>query len=147
MAANGRAHGGRDAVTYLDDSGGTLRNISTDLTNVAVPTDADSAMVAGHTETRKSYVVGQIDTPVTLAGNFNSGTAANAAHKVLSGVVGGTALLTFEHYPAGTASGMPKISGEVICDSYQVQAPVGGQVQFTASLKPANPTGLVWSTV
>ena len=147
MAANNRAHGGRDAITQIDDSSGTLRNISLDVTNVQAPTNFDSAEVTGHTETRKSYIVGQGDTPIQLQGNFNSGTSAIAAHKVLSGILGGTAPRTFEHYPAGSAANLPKLSGEVLCDSLQVTSPLGGGVTWQATLKPADSTGVVWSTI
>ena len=148
MALGDRAHGGRDALTQLDDLGGTLRNISTDLTNVEVPQPVDSFEVTGMTETRKSYIPGQIDTPVAITGNLNAGTALNAAHKVLSAINGvSTATFSFEHYPAGSASGKPKLSGEVFCLGYTVRAPLGGGVTFDASLMPANSTGLVWSTV
>jgi len=147
MAVNGRAHGGRDAITQIADSGGVLRNISPDLTNVEVPTSFDTAEVSGMTDSRKSFIAGQGDTPITLQGNFQSGTAANAAHKVLSGILGGTAPISFEHYPAGSASGLPKVTGNVICDSLNVSAPLGGAVSFQATLKSADSTGLVWSTV
>lgn len=148
MPAGNRAHGGRDALTQLDDLGGTLRNISTDVTNVELPQSVDNAEVTGMTETRKSYIPGQIDTPVSLQGNFNAGTALNAAHKVLSNINGvSTATFTFEHYPQGSASGRPKLSGEVYCLGYTVRAPLGGGVTWEASLMPSDSTGLVWSTV
>lgn len=148
MALNNRAHGGRDSITQIDDIGGTLRNISTDVTNVDVPENADSAEVSGMTHERKSYIVGQIDTPITLQGNFNGGTALNAQHRVFSGINGvATASFTFEHYPAGSAAGLPKLSGEVICISYQITAGIGGAVTWQASLLPAGSAGVVWSTV
>ena len=141
-----RAHGGRESEVHIDDSGATLQDISPYVTNVDAPTNIDQAEVTGFGQARKSYLPGQIDTPIGISGNFDD-AAAPGAHAVLAGLVGGTVARTFQYYPKGSASGSPQLKGEVFLSAYQVTSPLSGQVTFSASLVPADSTGLVWSTV
>lgn len=138
-----RAHG-KEAVVVLDNSGGSPQTISGDVDNVDAPYNYDEAEVSGFGDEKKSYILGQADTPISMGGKFE--TAANRSHAVLSGLLGGTAGYTFLFQPKGTATGLPKLSGEVLLQSYQIVAGLGGAVTWTAKLSPANSTGLVWST-
>jgi hypothetical protein len=141
-----RAQAGREAEFHLKDSGGTLRDLSNFVTNVDTPANIDQAEVTGLSEARKSYIIGQIDTPVTISGNLDT-TATTGGHTVLSGLIGGTTPRTMQWYPKGSAAGFPKLTGEVLLTAYGVAAPKDGAVTFTASLVPADVTGLVWGTV
>lgn len=140
-----RAHGGRESEVWVDDSGGTLRDLSDFVTSVDAPTNIDQADVTGFTQVRKNYIIGQIDTPITVNGNFDD-TATTGAHAVLASLINGTAGYTFRYYPKGSVSGKPLLSGEVLLSGYSLASPLGGQVTFAATLVPADLTGLVWST-
>lgn len=143
--AYGKKEHSRLALVQLDDSGGVLRNISTDISSVDAPDNADTADVTGFTQSRRQYVVGLRDNTITLNGFLND-IANTGVHGVLSGIVGGTAGRTFEFYPNGSASGYARMVGEVLCSAYSVRADIGGAVTFTATLVPADATGIVWGT-
>ena len=138
-----RSHG-REGVVVLDDSAGVARTISADVDNVDAPSNVDTAEVSGFGDARKSYIIGQIDTPIAISGKFETGS--NLSHAVLASLIGGTAGYTFTFQPKGTASGLPKLTGEVLLGNYQINAPLGGAVTWSAQLVPFNSTGLVWST-
>lgn len=133
-----RAHG-RETVVQIDNSAGAAQTISGDVDSVNAPTDVDSAEVTGFGDNRKSFIIGQINTPITMSGPFGT-----AAHSILSGLVGGTVGYTFVYQPKGTATGLPKLSGEVLLSSYQLTSPIGGRVGWNATLVPFDNTGLVW---
>lgn len=135
---------GKTSVVKLDNSSAALQDISDGVDNVDAGSTADTAETTGFGDSRKQYVVGHLDNPITLSGKFDDGS--NKSHAVLSGILGGTTPRTFEYYPAGTASGKPKYSGEVLCTSYNVVSPIGGAITFQATLVAADGTGLVWST-
>lgn len=135
---------GKTSVVKLDDVAGVLQDISDGVDNVDAGSTADTAETTGFGDARKQYVVGHLDNPISLGGKFDD--AANKSHSVLSGILGGTAPRTFEFYPAGTAAGKPKYSGEVLCTSYNVGAPIGGAITFAADLVAADGNGLQWGT-
>ncbi len=140
-----RAHGGRESEFWIEDSGNTIRDLSADVNNVDAPTNTDTAEVTGFGGTRKSFIAGQIDTPVTVAASFE--TAANRSHTVLSGLIGGTTGYLMKYFPKGSASGLPLLSGSVLLSGYQVTSPLADKVGVSATLVPADATGIVWSTV
>lgn len=135
---------GRLHFIALADSGGTVRDISNDCKTVTVPFQAQPVDVSGGGDSRKTYVVGQLDNTVTLDGPFD--TSANKAHAVFSGVVGGTAGLQFYYAPAGSASGYPRIAGSVFCSMYDVNSDVAGAVTWKATLVPSDSSGITWGT-
>lgn len=140
---------GKNAVIQIEDSGGTLRNITAQANNVTAPTNVDTAEVQGFGDVSKSYVIGQQDTPVALAGPWSDGTAVTEIHPILSGLlrgtgVGGSAGYDLRLCPAGTASTTPRMRGRVLLANFEVQAGVGGAVQWTAQAVPAIAAGLVW---
>jgi hypothetical protein len=135
---------GRFTEFYLDDSGGTTRNLSLDTNSVETPQTGDTVEVTGFTDTTKKYVVGLRDSQIRAQGNFND--AANQSHAVLSGVVGGTTALKCYVFPRGSASGNVVFRGSVLCSEYSVQSGVAAAVTWTANFVPydTNPPG--WAT-
>ncbi len=131
-------------VLTLDDSSSMARVLTGDITNVTMPYTLDSFEVSGFGDTTKSYVTGLADANVTIQGKVN--TAANRSHAVLTGLLGGTVGYTLTIQPVGTAAGLPKFFGEVFVSAYNVTADIGGALVFTADFKPADSTGMAWST-
>ena len=119
---------GKDAAFKIDDSGGTLRDISNVLTDVAVSRTADVAEVSAFSNSSKAYVAGLKDATITVSGSFDA-----TVDGYLSGILGSEG--SFEFYPIGTTSGNPKSSGECILTSYDRTPDVGGAVSFTASFQ------------
>ena len=119
---------GKNAAFKIDDSGGTLRDISNVLTDVAVSRTADVAEVSAFSNSSKAYVAGLKDATITISGSFDA-----TVDGYLSGIIGSEG--SFEFYPIGTTSGNPKSSGEAICTSYDRTPDVGGAVSFTAAFQ------------
>ena len=119
---------GKDAAFKIDDSGGTLRDISNVLTDVAISRTADVAEVSAFSNSSKAYVAGLKDATITISGSFDA-----TVDGYLSGILGAEG--SFEFYPIGTTGGNPKSSGECILTSYDRTPDVGGAVSFTASFQ------------
>ena len=119
---------GKNAAFKIDDSGGTLRDITDVLTDVAVSRTADVAEVSAFSNSSKAYVAGLKDATITVSGSFDA-----TVDGYLSGILGSEG--SFEFYPIGTTSGNPKSSGECILTSYDRTPDVGGAVSFTASFQ------------
>ena len=124
---------GKNAAFKIDDSGGTLRDISNVLTDVAVSRTADVAEVSAFSNSSKAYVAGLKDATITISGSFDA-----TVDGYLSGILGVEG--SFEFYPIGTTGGNPKASGEAICTSYDRTPDVGGAVSFTASFQVSGDT-------
>ena len=119
---------GKNAAFKIDDSGGTLRDISNVLTDVAVSRTADVAEVSAFSNSSKAYVAGLKDATITISGSFDA-----TVDGYLSGILGAEG--SFEFYPIGTTGGTPKASGEAIMTSYDRTPDVGGAVTFTAAFQ------------
>ena len=119
---------GKNAAFKIDDSGGTLRDISNVLTDVSVSKTADVAEVSAFSNSSKAYVAGLKDATITISGSFDA--TVDGYLKAIVGAAG-----SFEFYPIGTTGGNPKASGEAICTSYDRSPDVGGAVTFTASFQ------------
>ena len=119
---------GKSAAFKLDDSGGTLRDISNVLTDVSVSRTADVAEVSAFSNSSKAYVAGLKDATITISGSFDA--TVDGYLKAILGVE-----VDFEFYPIGTSSGNPKASGKVIMTSYDRNPDVGGAVSFSAAFQ------------
>jgi len=123
---------GKTAVFKLDDSGGTLRDLSAYLNDVGFPRNIDTAETTtfGVSGSSKTYIVGLNDATISVSGLFDA-----TADGYLAGVLGQSATLSFEYGPAGSTGGNIKYSGECIMTSYEVSASVGDAVQATAQFQ------------
>lgn len=119
---------GKNAVFSIDDSGGTLRDISNTLTDVSVSRTADVAEVSAFSNSSKAFVAGLKDSTITISGSFDT-----TVDGYLSGIVGSEG--SFEFGPIGSTSGNPKASGEAICTGYDRSSDVTGAASFTASFQ------------
>ena len=119
---------GKNAAFKIDDSGGTLRDISDVLTDVAVSRTADVAEVSAFSNSSKAYVAGLKDATISISGSFDA-----TVDGYLSGILGVAG--SFEFYPIGTTGGNPKASGEAIMTSYDRTPDIGGAVTFTAAFQ------------
>jgi hypothetical protein len=119
---------GKNAAFKIDDSGGTLRDISDVLTDVSISRTADVAEVSAFTNSSKAYVAGLKDATLTISGSFDA-----TVDGYLSGILGAEG--SFEFYPIGTTGGNPKASGEAIMTSYDRTPDIGGAVTFTAAFQ------------
>ena len=119
---------GKNAAFKIDDSGGTLRDISDVLTDVSISRTADVAEVSAFSNSSKSFVSGLTDANLTISGSYDA-----TVDGYLSGILGVEG--SFEFYPIGTTGGNPKASGEAIMTSYDRTPDIGGAVTFTAAFQ------------
>lgn len=119
---------GKTAVFKIDNSGGSLQDISAYCDNVDFPLTADTAEVTTFGDSSKEYIAGLKDATISISGSWDA-----TADGILAGIVGVAG--TFEYGPAGGAGGAVKFTGEAICTSYNVSAPVGDKVSFSAEFQ------------
>jgi len=108
---------GKSTFFSIDDTGGTVRDISDTLTSVDFPETIDVGEVTAYGSTSKSYLVGLRDSTLSVSGLFDA---------TVDGYFIGTepASRSFVFGPAGNTSGYVKYSGEAILVSYSISAPV-----------------------
>lgn len=125
------AHG-KAATFKLDDSGGTLRDLSAYLDEVSLPRDIETAETTTFQSSgsAKTYITGLTDATISISGKFDS-----VADGYLAGILGQSATVTFEYGPTGSTAGMIKLTGECIMTSYEVSSSVGDAVSATADFQ------------
>ncbi len=121
---------GKDSVFKLDNSGGTLTDISSYVNSVDFPETADVAETSTLGSSAKSYIVGLKDATLSIAGLWDS-----TVDGILGAVVGQSATLSFEYSPEGTTGGNIKYTGECILTSYSQSSPVGDVVSYSADFQ------------
>lgn len=122
---------GRLGVFKVDDSGGTLRDISNHVNKITLNRDAPEIDVTTFQDTARSYIADFDGAEINIEGNANS-TVMGYLHPI----VGQTATVSFEYGPEGSATGKRKMTGEAVCTGVtEDTAPVGTQVKFTAKFR------------
>jgi len=121
---------GKSTVFKVDNSGGTLTNISDTLTDVSFPQTVDTAETSTFGSSAKSYVVGLSDSSLSISGNFDATVDAH-----LAGVLGQAATLSFEYGPEGSTNGFVKYTGECILTSYEKSGAIGDVVTYSAEFQ------------
>lgn len=121
---------GKATVFKVDNSGGTLTDISNVLTDVSFPQTVETAETSSFGSSAKTYVVGLSDATISASGNFDATVDAH-----LSGILGQAASVSFEYGPEGLATGDAKYTGECILTSYEKSGAVGDVVTFSAEFQ------------
>ena len=121
---------GKSTVFKLDDSGGTLRDLSTYLMEVSFPESIETADVTAFGASAKSYIVGLKDSTISLTGKWDA-----TLDGYIAGTLGQAASLSFEYGPAGSGSGSIKYTGECYVTSYNIGSPVGDAVSASVELQ------------
>ena len=119
---------GKSTFFSVDDTGGTVRDISDTLTSVDFPETIDTAETTAFGATSKSYIVGLRDATISVSGLWDA---------TVDGYFIGTepATRSFVFGPAGNTSGYVKYSGECILTSYSVSSPVADVDTFSADFQ------------
>ncbi|MFA5305988.1 MAG: hypothetical protein WC365_00925 [Candidatus Babeliales bacterium] len=130
---------GKSARFFIDNAAGSLTDISTGMTDVSLPISADTVEVTGFTDTAKNYVMGLPSANGSISGQYST-----TVDTVLAGIAGSSDTKSFEYYPYSTGTGAVLKKGECFVTSYDVKAPIGGQITYSANLIVS---GSVLSTV
>jgi predicted secreted protein len=121
---------GKSAVFKVDNSAGTLTDLSAYINEASFPREVETAETTTFGSSAKSYITGLTDATISISGLFDS-----AADAVLAGITGQSATVSFEYGPLGSTASMIKFSGECILTSYEVSSPVGDVVTFSADFQ------------
>jgi len=123
---------GKDSVFSLDDTGGSLQDITAFVNGVdGLPGDIDMAETTTLGNEAKTYIPGLDDAQVTVSGVWDS---------TLDGYVGTlaqrkAATRTFEWGPEGSTASNVKFSGEGYIQSYSASSPVGDIVTWSMTIQ------------
>ena len=127
---------GKDASFKLEDSAGTtLRDLSSNLTNIAFSRQNDTHDTTAFGAEGHTFITGLTNGKVTLTG-WTDYTATTGTMTVIDSLVGlDTVTMSFEFGPHGSTTGLPKYTGECILESLDVSDPVADLVSFVAVLQ------------
>jgi len=121
---------GKNAVFKVDNSGGTLTDISNTLNSVSFPREIETLETTSFGSSNRSYVVGFTDATISIEGSFDATVDAH-----LAGILGQEASVSFEYGPEGSTAGYVKYTGECYLTSYETSAGVGDIVSMTAEFQ------------
>lgn len=123
---------GSKGVFKITDSGAALRDISSFVTNVQFPHEADVAEVSVLGNVAKQFVVGLKNGTFSVDGNYDV-----TVDGYLIGILGlaGSPGQAFEYDPAGTGTGMPKYTGNAILTAYNISTSVSDAQKWTATFQ------------
>ena len=127
----------------VDDSGGTVRDISNDISGGYGLNIAQELLdTTGLDKSARERLTGMSDGDVTLTGTFNS--ASNKSHDVFKTR---TTARTVDIRIGGNTSGYPKLAMEMMVASYNIARDTAGTLTWTATLNLSDGTVPAWSTV
>ena len=121
---------GKSTVFKVDNSGGTLTDISNTLTDVSFPQTIETAETTSFGSSAKTYIVGLSDSTFSVSGNFDATVDAH-----LAGILGQAATVSFEYGPEGSTSPNVKYTGECLMTSYEKSGAVGDVVTYSAEFQ------------
>jgi hypothetical protein len=130
-----------DAIA-VDDSGGTARTISNDITDYTINIAQELIDTTGLDKSARERITGMSDSDVSLNGVFNS--ASNMSHDVFK-VRTGTRTVTIQ--VGGNTSGNPELAMEMQIASYNITRGTDGTLNWTAGLNLASGTVPTYGTV
>lgn len=133
---------GLGATISIDDSGGTLRDVSTGVLSFNVNTPRGSADITGVDKSAVEKLLLLADGTFSLTGQFDP-TATTGLHTVLrtasSTSVTRTVTIVFNSSPTAT------LSMEMICTSYSISRGADGNATCTAEFVLQSGTAPTWS--
>jgi hypothetical protein len=121
---------GRNTDFRVDNSGGSLTDISSYCDNVDFPQTVETAETTTFGDASKDYIVGLKDSTISISGKWDA-----TLDGVLAPILGQAASVSFQYGPAGSTLTNVKYTGECFCTSYQVTGAVGDVVTFSAEFQ------------
>lgn len=123
---------GKGTAFQLDNTAGSLTNVGQYVDSVdGLPGEIELADVTTFGNEGHKSIPGLENASVSIGGNFDP---------ALHAVIGTTtqmkaATRTFEYGPAGSTTGMPKLSGEAWIQNYTVNSSVSEKTTWSATLQ------------
>lgn len=132
---------GLGATVIVDDSGGTARTISNDVTNFQFATPRGVQDVTGVDKSAMERLLLLADFSTTLNGVFNA--ASNQQHDVFKTVPSSSVNRTVTLKP--TSGSTPALSNETLFSDYQITRAANGELTWQAPGVLADGTVPTWS--
>jgi hypothetical protein len=133
---------GITTTVNVDDSGGTPRNLSNDITSINVSTPRGVQDITGLDKSAIERLLLLADGQVTITGVFNP-TATTSAHAVFKTVpstsVARTVTVLYNTTPAAT------LAMEILFTDYAVSRSQSGELTFSAPGQLADGTAPSWT--
>ena len=126
----------------VDDSGGTARDLSNDITSYSLNIPQNLLEITGIDKSATERLIGLGDGTVSLNGVFNK--ASNKSHDVFKTRTG-TRTVTVAI--GGNTSGYPKLEMEMLVTEYNLERGDDGALNWTAGLSLQSGTVPAYSTV
>ena len=126
----------------VDNSAGSLKDISNDVTGLGVNIAQNLIDITGIDKSAMERLIALGDGSFTVSGVFNS--AANMSHAVFSTRTG---TRTVDYKIGGNTQGNPYLTMECLVDGYNLTRGADGTLTFTAGLQLQSGTTPTWSTV
>jgi len=133
---------GMGDMLQIDDSGGTARDISSDVGDYGINIAQELVETTGLDKSARERITGMSDGDVTLNGFFNA--ASNKSHDVFKTRTG---TRTFDLRIGGNSSSNPKLAMEMQVANYSLTRDTAGALTWTVTLNLADGTVPAWSTV
>ena len=133
---------GMGDMLQIDDSGGTARDISSDVGDYGINIAQELVETTGLDKSARERITGMSDGDVTLNGFFNA--ASNKSHDVFKTRTG---TRTFDLRIGGNSSSNPKLAMEMQVTNYSLTRDNAGALTWTVTLNLADGTVPAWSTV
>lgn len=121
---------GKSAVFKVDNSAGSLTDISNTLNSVSFPREAETLETTSFGSSDRSYVVGFKNQTISVEGSFDATVDAH-----LAAILGQEASVSFEYGPEGSTATFTKYTGECLMTSYETTAGVGDIVAYSAEFQ------------
>lgn len=121
---------GRNGDFRIDDSGGSLRDISRHVMSVSMDRDAPEIDTTTYQATAREFIADFSGATISIEGNANS-TVMGYLHGIVGQAAG-----SFQWGPEGTTAGYRKMTGECVCTKVaENTAAAGQQNKFTATFR------------
>ena len=126
----------------VDDSSGTVRDISNDVTNATFNNGTALQEVTGIDKSAVERLQLLGDGTVSINGVFNS--ASNLSHDVFKTQTG---TRTVTYCVGGNTASNPKLEMEMLISAYNLDRAADGSLTWSAELSLESGTNPTWSTV
>lgn len=126
----------------VDDSGGSARDISNDITSHSLNLPQNLQDITGLDKSALERLALLQDGEIQLSGVFNP--AANMSHDVFKSKANQR---TVTYRVGGNTNGNPQVAMEMLVENYNLSRGADGSLTWQATLKLANGTVPTWGVV
>ena len=125
---------GKSTVFKMDDTGGTLRDISAYCDEVSIKRENSTAETTTFGDSARDYLGGLMDATISVSGKWDD-AATTGVDVVVGADLNAVATRSIEYGPSGTTTGRIKYTAEVIITSFEITGNFDDVVTFSMELQ------------